>query len=467
MKTKFDSIIKNGTLALLKKGLESKSSYELSSHMNDNYDFVVTDLGINAGKISAIGSLSETDAQEIIDATHLFVFPGIIDSQVHFREPGLTHKEDLSTGTKAALMGGVTSIFEMPNTSPSTTTAELFEQKLQLAKNRCSTNYAFFIGASPENAESLAELEKHPHCSGIKIFMGSSTGNLLVESDPVLEKIFRHGHRRVILHAEDEFMLRERKHLAEESKSVKDHPYWRSAETALSATRRAIGLSEKTHRPIHILHVSSKDEAELIQQKKQNLKSQLSCEILPQYLTLWGPECYERLGTLAQQNPPIRDRSHYEGLWKAMQRGVFDVLGSDHAPHTLEEKRKPYPSSPSGMPGVQTLLPLMLHHVNEGRLSLSQLLTMLCENPIHVFGIKNKGRLQVGYDADLTLVDLRKERQIQNKDMYTKVGWTAFDGMKIKGWPVMTFLAGELCMREAQLLKENRGQAVSFDVSTK
>lgn len=444
-----DLIIENGQLALL----ESDGEYHLKN----------TDLGIKDGLISFIGDLKNKSAAKKINAKGLVVAPGVIDSQVHFREPGLTHKEDLESGTRAALLGGVTAIFEMPNTNPSTISRELFEQKLKLASEKAHTHYAFFMGGCAENADELAQLEKLPHCSGIKIFMGSSTGSLLVEDDRLLEKIFSHGQRRVILHAEDEYILRERKHLAEESKDVATHPIWRSVESAVSATTRAIRLSTKTNRPIHILHVSSRDEAEIIAREKKTLGTQLSCEMLPQYLTLWAPECYERLGTLAQQNPPIRDKSHHDGLWKAVQAGVFDVFGSDHAPHTLQEKAKEYPSSPSGVPGVQTLLPILLNHVNAGRLSLSQLLRMVCENQRRVFGIKNKGRLQVGFDADVTLLDMNRVAKIENKNMATKVGWTPFDGMEIKGWPIGTILKGKLCMQDGQVILEKQGQAVDFE----
>lgn len=445
----FDLIIENGQLALL----DSDGEYQLRN----------TDLGIKDGKIKFIGDLKGKPAAKKIEARGLIVAPGAIDSQVHFREPGLTHKEDLESGTRAALLGGVTAIFEMPNTNPSTVTRELFAQKMQLAGQKANTHYAFFIGGCAENADELAQLEKLPHCSGIKIFMGSSTGSLLVEDDRLLEKIFRQGHRRVILHAEDEYILRERKHLAEESRNVLDHPIWRNVDSAVSATNRAIRLSTQTKRPIHILHVSSKDEAEIIAREKKVLGSQLSCEMLPQYLTLWAPECYERLGTLAQQNPPIRDKSNYDGLWKAVQAGVFDVFGSDHAPHTLQEKSKDYPSSPSGVPGVQTLLPILLNHVNAGRLSLSQLLRMLCENQRRVFGIKNKGRLQVGFDADITLIDINRRDKIENSKMATKVGWTPFDGMEITGWPVGTILKGKLCMQDGEVLIEKQGQPVDFE----
>lgn len=445
----FELIIENGQVALL----DNAGEYALHE----------TDLGIIGGVIREIGDLGRRAAAQRLDAQGLIVAPGVIDSQVHFREPGMTHKEDLESGTRSALLGGVTAIFEMPNTNPSTTTRELFSQKLKLASEKAHTHYAFFIGGCAENADQIDQLEKLPHCSGTKIFMGSSTGTLLVEDDRLLEKIFNCGSRRVILHAEDEYILRERRHLAEESKNVAMHPIWRSVESAVSATTRAIRLSQKTKRPIHILHVSSKDEAEIIAREKKTMGAQLSCEMLPQYLTLWAPDCYDRLGTLAQQNPPIRDKSHYEGLWKAIQAGVFDVFGSDHAPHTLEEKKKEYPSSPSGVPGVQTLLPILLNHVNAGRLSLNQLLRMVCENQRRVFAIKNKGRIQVGFDADFTLIDLKKTQKIENKKMATKVGWTPFDGMSITGWPVATILKGQICMRDGEVLLEKRGQAVEFE----
>jgi dihydroorotase len=414
-------------------------------------------IGVKDGKIAAMTSSAITGT-EVLECKGLTILPGVIDSQVHFREPGLTQKEDLETGTKGALLGGVTSIFEMPNTVPATTTAPLFQDKVQMAKGRAWSNFAFYIGGSPENISELSKLETLQGCPGIKVFMGSSTGSLLIEDDEHLEKLFASGKRRVILHSEDEPLLRERKKIALEAKHPRAHSDWRSVETAVKSTTRLLGLSEKTNRPVHVLHVTTAEETELLAKAKRLA----TCEVTPQHLTLSAPECYERLGTYAQMNPPIREERHREALWLALSRGVFDVIGSDHAPHTHEEKRRPYPESPSGMPGVQTLLPIMLNHVNEGRLSLNRLAELVCENPRRVFGCVTKGRIEVGLDADFTIVDLKKKDSIKNSEMACRSGWTPFEGMKIQGWPIHAVVGGNISLRDRKVQGSPLGTLIDF-----
>ncbi|UXR66195.1 dihydroorotase [Bdellovibrio bacteriovorus] len=416
------------------------------------------DIAILDGRIEKIRESINEPALKIIKAHGLHVLPGVIDSQVHFREPGLVHKEDLETGTRAAILGGVTSIFEMPNTNPSTTTKEAFEDKLNRAKNRCHANYAFFIGGAHDNVAHIAELELLPHCSGIKIFMGSSTGNLLVEDDETLEKILMQGHRRIIFHSEDEMRLRERRHIAVDMADPHYHPVWRDVETAVNSTTRLLRLARKTGRKIHVLHVSTGEEMDLL----KDAKDIATVEVLPQHLTLYAPDCYDKLGTYAQQNPPIREKRHLDRIWKALQDGTVDVIGSDHAPHTREEKEKPYPQSPSGVPGVQTLVPIMLNHVHEGRLSLRKFTELVTENPCRVFGVKNKGRLRQGFDADITIVDLKKETTIDNSWIASRCGWTPFHGMKVTGWPTHTIVSGKLVMENDQVVLPSQGQPVDF-----
>ncbi|KHD88354.1 MAG: dihydroorotase [Bdellovibrio sp. ArHS] len=416
------------------------------------------DIGIRDGRIEKIATSIQEPAQKTIKAMGLHVLPGVIDSQVHFREPGLTHKEDLETGTRAAILGGVTSIFEMPNTNPGTTTVEAFQDKLNRAKNRAHCNYAFFIGGAHDNVNNIAELELLPHCSGIKIFMGSSTGTLLVEDDETLERILRQGHRRVIFHSEDEMRLRERKHIATEMADPHYHPVWRDVETAVNSTTRLLELARKTGRKIHVLHVSTGEEMDLLKDQKDIA----TVEVLPQHLTLYAPDCYDKLGTYAQQNPPIREKRHLDRIWKAVLDGTVDVIGSDHAPHTKEEKEKPYPSSPSGVPGVQTLIPIMLNHVNEGRLSLSRFVEMVTMNPARVFGVVNKGFLKQGFDADLTLVDLKKQTTIDNSWIASRCGWTPFHGMPVQGWMTHTIVGGKLVMENDEVILPHQGQPVNF-----
>ena len=368
--------------------------------MSDTFDLIIRggqvvrpqgtesfDLGIKAGKFAAFGDLNGAKAKTVFDASGLHILPGVIDSQVHFREPGLEHKEDLETGMRAAVAGGVTAVCEMPNTDPSTTTVAAVKDKITRTKGRVSCDFAFFAGAANENIAKLGKLEKLPGCIGIKIFMGSSTGSLLVADDDVIRQALLATNRRVAVHCEDEQRLIERKTLLEEGCPPSMHPVWRDDETAFRATRRLLALLEETNRRAHVLHVTTGDEINFLGHRK----AWASVECTPQHLTLHSPDCYERLGTLAQMNPPIRKEKHRLALWEGVKDGVVDVIGSDHAPHTLEEKAKPYPKSPSGMTGVQTLVPIMLDHVNAGRLSLEKFVAMTSWNPAELYGMKNKG----------------------------------------------------------------------------
>jgi dihydroorotase len=418
------------------------------------------DIGVANGRITALApTLPRTQAAKTLDAKGLTVLPGIIDSQVHFREPGLEHKEDLSTGTAGAALGGVTTIFEMPNTKPFTITEATLADKLNRAKGRAWTNYAFFAGASPDNLDELAHLDTLPGCSGVKLFMGSSTGHLLVPDDEAIKRVMQAGKRRMSIHAEDEYRLAQRRHLVEvEGVTVHQHPVWRDEEVCLNATKRVVRLAREVGRRVHVLHISTRQEIEFLAQNKDIA----TVEVLPQHLTLIAPDCYDRLGTYAQMNPAIRGQEHYDGLWRGIEQGIVDVLGSDHAPHTHEEKARSYPASPSGMTSVQTMLPLMLNHVSQGRLTLERLVDLLAYGPQRVFGIVGKGRIAVGYDADLTLVDLAAKRTITHQWMASKVGWTPFDGMDVTGWPIHTVVGGHCTVQDETLIGAPMGQAVKF-----
>lgn len=418
---------------------------------------VEADVGVKNGKIAAIGKLGDK-AAEIFEVNGLTVLPGLIDSQVHFREPGLEHKEDLATGTAAAAMGGITAIFEMPNTKPSTTTAEAMADKFARAKGRAWVDHAFFMGGAPENADQLAELERLPGVSGVKIFMGSSTGSLLVDDETTLKRALASGRRRVAIHAEDESRLKARRHLVEGGAHPRMHPEWRDDQTAILATQRVLRLAREAGRPVHVLHITTADEIEILSHHKDIA----TVEVTPQHLTLSAPDCYDRLGTLAQMNPPIRGEEHRQGLWRGIRDGIVDVIGSDHAPHTLEEKAKPYPESPSGMTGVQTLVPIMLDHVAAGRLTLERLVDLTAGGPARIYNLVNKGRIAVGYDADFTVVDLKAQRKITNQWIVSRVGWTPFDGMKVTGWPVATIIRGNVVMREDSLLNDPIGAPLRF-----
>lgn len=417
-----------------------------------------TDLGIRAGRVAALGDLSGAAAAERRDCTGLHLLPGVIDSQVHFREPGLDHKEDLESGSRAAVMGGVTAVFEMPNTNPLTTSAEALADKVARAHHRMHCDFAFWVGGTHENAALVPELERLPGAAGIKVFVGSSTGSLLVEDDAGVTEILERTRRRAAFHAEDEPMLRARKDLRVAG-DPSSHPVWRSPEAALKATQRLVRIARATGARIHILHISTKEEMAYL----ADAKDVATCEVTPHHLTLDGDEAYARLGTLVQMNPPVRGADHRDGIWHGLAQGVADVLGSDHAPHLLSEKAKPYPDSPSGMTGVQTLVPIMLDHVAAGRLSLARFVDLTSAGPKRLFGIARKGRLSVGYDADVTLVDLKRREIIRNDWIASKCGWTPYDGVTVTGWPVGTLVRGHCVMWEGVVTDPSRGEAVVFE----
>ncbi|MGQ3043928.1 MAG: dihydroorotase [Brevundimonas aurantiaca] len=439
--------------------------------MTQTYDLIVrggevanhaglgmADVGVIDGKIAFIGDLSQASAGETFDATGLTVLPGVIDTQVHFREPGLEWKEDLETGSRAAALGGVVAVFEMPNTNPNTTDPDTMADKLARAKDRMWTDHAFYVGGTHENADYLGELERLPGCCGVKVFMGASTGDLLIADDEGVRKVLSNVRRRATFHSEDEYRLVERRGLARTGDWT-SHPEVRDAESAIRSTRRLVGLAQETGARIHVLHVTTKDEMEFLRFHKDVA----TVEITPQHLTLAAPEAYERLGAYAQMNPPIRSQEHVDALWLwGMQQGVADVLGSDHAPHTKEEKAKPYPASPSGMPGVQTLVPLMLTHVANGGLSLERFIDLTSAGAQRVFGTANKGRMAVSYDADLTIVDLKAKRTITHDQQASRCGWTPFDGVEATGWPMATIVRGRVVMQDGELIGAAHGRPVRF-----
>ena len=415
------------------------------------------DVGVIDGRIAFIGDLSQASAGETFDAAGLTVLPGVIDTQVHFREPGLEWKEDLETGSRAAALGGVTAVFEMPNTEPNTTDPDTLQDKLDRARDRMWTDHAFYIGGTHDNARFLGELERLPGCCGVKVFMGASTGTLLVADDDGVREVLRHVKRRATFHSEDEYRLAERRPLARAGDWT-SHPEVRDPESAIMSTRRLVRLAQETGARIHVLHVTTAEEIDFL----SHHKDVATVEVTPQHLTLDGDEAYERLKGLAQMNPPIRNAPHIAGLWRGIEQGVADVLGSDHAPHTLEEKAKPYPASPSGMPGVQTLVPIMLTHVANGRLSLDRFIDLTSHGANRVFGIAGKGRMAEGYDADLTIVDLKAKHVLKHADMATRSAWTPFDGMECTGKAMATIVRGRVVMRDGELQGSAHGRPVRF-----
>lgn len=417
----------------------------------------VRDVAVRDGRIVHIGPVDPSKAGRVIDCRGLTILPGVIDTQVHFREPGLDHKEDLETGSRAAVMGGVTAVFEMPNTNPQTVTPETLADKVRRGHHRMHCDFAFWVGGTHDNAADIPELERLPGAAGVKVFMGSSTGDLLVEDDEGVGRILRQTRRRAAFHSEDEMILRERKDLRVAG-DPSSHPVWRSAEVALRCTERLVRIARNEGAAIHVLHISTADEMRFL----AGCKDVASCEVTPHHLTLAGPEAYEKLGTLVQMNPPVRDDAHRAGIWEGVTQGVADILGSDHAPHTLEEKAKPYPDSPSGMTGVQTLVPTMLNHVAQGRMTLARFVDMTSAGPARLFGIARKGRIAVGYDADFTIVDLKRTETIRNSWIASRCAWTPYDGVSVTGWPVGTVVRGHVAMWEGELATPSQGETVRF-----
>jgi dihydroorotase len=439
MSTSYDLILRGG---------------EIVTHMGRG----PADVGVIAGKIAAIGDLRTASAGDSIDCTGLTVLPGVIDTQVHFREPGREHKEDLESGSRAAALGGVTALFEMPNTDPSTTTVARLQDKITRATDRMHVDFAFYAGGATDNVDDLVAMEKEPGCCGVKIFMGASTGSLLVSEDRDVEAILSRISRRAAIHSEDEHIMQANRAMRLREGDPTCHHEVRDVDSALSSTRRVLSIARRTGARVHVLHLTTAEELPLLAAHRDIA----TVEVLPNHLSLFAPDCYERLGALAVQNPPIREQRHQDALWRAVRSGLVDVIGSDHAPHTLQEKAKPYPQCPSGTPGVQTLVPVMLTHVAQGRLSLERFVDLTSAGPQRVFQLAGKGLMAEGYDADFTLVDLKARRVIANADQATKSGWTPFDGMEATGWPIATIIRGRTVMRDGQLVGPSGGAPIRF-----
>ena len=439
--------------------------------MSETYDLVITGgtlashegagasaIGVRDGRIAALGDIPASAGATHIDASGLTILPGVIDTQVHFREPGLEHKEDLQSGSLAAVMGGVTAVFEMPNTNPPTTDAAALHEKIKRAHHRMHCDFAFYAGATPENAETLPALEQIEGVCGVKVFMGSSTGKLLVPDDESLARILKHITRRAAFHSEDEYRLRERRPLAETGK-VETHAVWRDAQTAIASTKRLLKLARHYNKQIHVLHITTAEEIEMLAANRDIA----SVEVTPQHLTLAAPDAYARLGTYAQMNPPIRDEAHQAALWQGLQDNVVDVIGSDHAPHTIAEKAKTYPDTPAGMPGVQTLLPLLVHHMNEGRFSLQRLVELTSYNARRLFALRDKGMAQTGLHADFTFIDVAGKHHITEDWLASRCGWSPFTDMHLKGKVIGTMVRGKTVMWEGALSTPATGETIKFD----
>ena len=419
---------------------------------------VKSDIFISGGKITQIGTSLDCEADRVIDAAGKYIFPGLIDPQVHFRDPGLTHKEDLKTGSMAAAAGGITTFFEMPNTNPSTITLEKLEKKYKVASEKCITNFSFFFGATNDNIE---EIKKMDNTCGLKIFMGSSTGDLLVDDDEALDRIFSCCDKIIAVHAEDEEILKEAEKKVSKD-SFANHPDARPVEAALKATTKAVNLALKYKKRLHVLHLSTAEEVEFLRKHKSS--GLITAETTPQHLLMHAPNIYNEIGSFAQMNPPIREKYHQKELWAGLKDGTIDCVATDHAPHTFEEKALPYGEAPSGMPGVQTSLTLMLNEVANEKINLEDVVKWMAENPAKLYNIKGKGFLKEGYDADITIVDMDCEKTILNENMYSKCGWTAFHNTTTKGWPIITIVNGNIVYENDELNLDVFGKPVKFNL---
>lgn len=407
------------------------------------------------GRIASIDAPASTAADEIVDASGLHLIPGAIDDQVHFRDPGLTHKEDLHTGSLACAKGGVTTFLEMPNTKPPAVTQELLEEKLAIAASKSVVNYGFYIGATPKNVDVLKAARRTP---GIKIFIGSSTGDLLVDDQDALERIFGETTLPICAHCEDEATVKANAARLNGGSSYAEHSQIRDHAAARIATARAIDLAKRHRHRFHVLHVSTADELELLTQPD----GLITAEVCPHHL-FFNIDDYELLKSLVQMNPSIKTAADNAALWGGLLDGRVQVIATDHAPHTLEEKAQPYPKSPSGLPAVENSLALMLDSVNRGRCSLEQVVAWMCDAPARVWDIVNKGRIAEGYDADLVLVDMQKKATIRNADQLTKSGWSPWDGVTLQGWPVRTWVHGATVFADGQVNRKHRGREAQFD----
>jgi dihydroorotase len=416
------------------------------------------DVGVRDGRIVALGVDSTATTDKVVDASGLHVLPGLIDPHVHLRDPGDKAIETIPTGTKAAVLGGLTAVFDMPNTSPSITDAERLAWKKAYVEEVAWCDMGLYVGGTKANILQLPNLEADRGVCGVKIFAGSSTGDLMIEDDEHLEKAMLSGRRRIAFHSEDEYRLQDRKTLFRSGDPYANHMVWRDEECAFLGTRRLMALARKTGRPAHILHVSTMQELEYL----KDYRDLATCELLVNHLTQVAPDCYERLEGFGVMNPPIRGEEHRAAAWAAIADGTVDTIGSDHAPHPRDKKLLPWPECPAGLTGVQTLVPIMLDHVNAGRLSLARMVDLMCAGPARVYGVVGKGRLAAGYDGDFTLVDMKRQRRIEESWIVSPCGWTPFAGMPITGWPVATIIRGQVVMQEDEVLGTPSGRLVQF-----
>jgi dihydroorotase len=440
MKSEFDLLIRNGTCLL-------------------PWGEFQTDIGVSNGRISSIGVSADTSAPETFDARGLHVLPGLIDAHVHFRDPGDSTVETLPTGSKAAVLGGLTTVFDMPNTAPPIVDRQTSDWKRDFIDESSWCDMGFYLGATRNNIDELPGLEQQEGVCAIKCFMGGAPSEvLLLEDDETLERMMRSGRRRVCFHSEDEYRVRDRKKMFKIGDPYSSHMEWRDVEAAFLGTRRLVAIAERTGRPMHVLHVSTADELRYV----KDHRDLVTVELLVNHLTQVAPDCYDRLQGFGVMNPPIRGQAHQDAMWAAIADGTVDVVGSDHAPYSREAKTKPWPACSSGLTGVQTIVPIMLNHVNSGRLTLARLADVMSAGPTRVYGLLSKGRITTGYDADFTIVDMKKKRTIEESWIVSPCGWTPFDGTEVTGWPIATIIRGMIVMRDDEVQGPPRGRHAKF-----
>ena len=403
---------------------------------------------IEDGKIKKISDQT-LNCEQTIDASGKIILPGLIDVHVHLREPGLTQKEDVLTGTSAAAAGGVTSVFEMPNTNPATTTLGLLDQKRELLKEKSLVNYGIYMGATSQNMEELRKAENVP---GIKIYMGSSTGDLLLTDEKAISEVMKTG-RKIVIHAEDEELINANSEKLKNEDSPEIHSKIRTDEVEASAITKATALSESPEK-LHFTHVSSRKGLELIK------KAGSTFDVTPHHLFL-TEDALKTQGNFAKMNPALKSEEDRESLWNAVLEGNRVCIATDHAGHTVEEKSTDYWIAPSGIAGLETMLPLLLNAVNENKISLIQVVKLTSGNPAEIFGVKNKGKIREGFDADLVIVDMEKEKTVANEKLFAKCKWSPFNGWTLKGWPFATIVNGQIAFTENSV-KKSRGKEVEF-----
>lgn len=416
------------------------------------------DVGIRDGRIAALGVPAGATAEAVIDAAGLHVLPGLIDSHVHLRDPGDAAVETIETGTRAAILGGIATLFDMPNTVPPIADAGRLAWKRAHVAGRSWCDIGLYVAGTKTNIDALAALEREAGVCAVKVFAGSSTAALMIEDDAHLERAMRAGQRRMAFHSEDEYRLQARRPLFSRGQPYRTHMEWRDPECAFLGTRRLMALARRTGRATHILHVSTAEELAYL----RDFRDVATVEVLVNHLTQVAPDCYDTLGGLGVMNPPIRDARHRAAAWAALRDGTVDTVGSDHAPHARAAKAQPWPDCPAGLTGVQTLVPVMLDHVVAGRLSLARLVDLMAAGPARVYGLLGKGRIAAGYDADFTLVDLKARRRIEDSWIVSPCGWTPFAGLTVTGWPVATIVRGIPVMRDDAVLGEPVGRLARF-----